>query len=47
MAVAYWKLARLQRIENHVYRVGCEKDSFVSTLHEYLSSDDETDDELA
>ena len=45
MAVAYWKLARLQRIENYVYRVGCEKDSFVSTLREYLSSDDEPDDD--
>ena len=45
MAVAYWKLARLQRIENYVYRVGCEKDSFVSTLREYLSSDDQPDNE--
>ena len=45
MAVAYWKLARLQRIENYVYRVGCEKDSFVSTLREYLSSDEDPEPE--
>jgi len=40
MAVAYWKLARLQRIENQVYRIRSERDTLLTALREALSDND-------